>query len=154
MNRSASGTFMVEGNTLKLKSNKEAGRGFTVTAKSKKSAGYTIQFSHPNAYLAENIRCLFFTDGKPTEAFTDRNGKVHVDITNCDSIYAQHLLYPDIVTLIKDAGNTNNHFTCTLNPSLEQLSFKGIDLTLEPDQSLSWLPNYFLAMPGVKFIRH
>lgn len=151
--RNAAGSFTVEGNIVKLKSNKEPGKDFTVTAQSKTGSGYQVQFTHPNAYLAETVRCLFYTDGNPTEVFADRNGMVRTDLAHCDSIYAQHLLYPDILTLIKDANNPNNHFTCALNPSLEQLSFKGIDLTMEEDGSLSWLPNYFLPMPDVRFRR-
>ena len=153
VDRSANGTFTVEDNVVKLKSNKEPGKDFTVTEQSKSDPGYTIQFNHPNAYLCEHIRCLFFVDDTPTEAFSDRNGIVQIELVNCERIYAQHLLYPDIVTAIKDAGNNNNHFICSLNPSLEQLSFKGIDLTIEDDGSLSWLPNYFLAMPGVRFTK-
>lgn len=153
VDRCATGTFSVAGNTVKLQSKKEAGKDFAVTEQSTGGAGYSIQFNHPHAYLCENIRCLFFTGDTPTEAMTDRNGKAAVDLVNCDRIYAQHLLYPDIVTQIKDANNTNNHFTCSLNPSLEQLSFTGIDLTIEDDGSLSWLPNYFLAMPGVRFTK-
>jgi hypothetical protein len=84
---------------------------------------------------------------------TDSKGRVEIDLTHCDTIYAQHLLYPDVVTLIKDSNNKNNRFTCTLNPTLEQLSFKGIDLIIENDRSLTWLPNYFMDMPGVHFTR-
>lgn len=152
VDRTAAGSFIVEGNTIKLKSNKEAGKDFTVTAQSKEATGYTIAFNHPNKYLLQNIRCVFFVNGKEEQAVTDNNGKVHVDLAHCDSIYAQHLLYPDILTLVKDAANKNNRFTLSLNPSLEQLSFKGIDLTIENDGSLSWLPNYFLGMPGVQFV--
>jgi hypothetical protein len=153
VDRNASGTFTSEGNTIKLKSNKEAGKDFTLTAQSKEAGGYTIAFTHTNKYLLQNIRCLFLVNGKQEEAFTNSNGEVHVDFAHCDTIYAQHLLYPDIFTMVKDAANDNNRFILAINPSLEQLSFKGIDLTLESDGSLSWLPNYFLPMPGVKFTK-
>lgn len=153
VDRRATGTFTIEGNLVKLKSNKEPGKDFTITEQSKSDGGYSIRFSHPNAYLCEHIRCLFFTGDTPTEAFSDRNGMVQIDLANCDRIYAQHLLYPDIATAIKDVGNSNNRFICSLNPSLEQLSFTGIDLTIKDDGSLSWLPNYFLAMPGVSFTK-
>lgn len=153
VDRTATGTFTVEGDIIKLKSNKEAGKDFTVTSQSKEATGYTIHFNHPNTYLLQHILCIFIADGKQQQAVTDSQGQVHVDLAHCDTIYVQHLLYPDIVTLIKDAGNSNNRFTCTLNPSLEQLSFKGIDLTIEKDHSLSWLPNYFLEMPGVRFVK-
>ncbi len=153
VDRTAAGTFAVEGNTIKLTSNKEAGKDFTITAQSKEASGYTINFNHANNYLLQNIRCIFLVNGKQEEAVTNSNGELHVDFAHCDTIYAQHLLYPDIFTLVKDATNENNKFTLALNPSLEQLSFKGIDLTIESDGSLSWLPNYFLAMPGVQFVK-
>jgi hypothetical protein len=153
VDRSAAGTFTVEGNTIKLNSNKEAGKDFTVTAQSKEATGYSISFNHSNRYLIKNILCVFFVNGKKEQAVTDENGKARIELAQCDSIYAQHLLYPDILTLVKDATNKNNRFTLSLNPSLEQLSFKGIDLTIESDGSLSWLPNYFLEMPGVKFVK-
>jgi hypothetical protein len=153
VDRRAAGTFTVEGKTIKLKSNKEAGKDFTVTAQSKEATGYTISFNHPNKYLLKNILCVFFVNGKEERAVTGENGKIHVNLAHCDSIYAQHLLYPDILTLVKDATNENNRFILSLNPSLEKLSFKGIDLTIENDGSLSWLPNYFLEMSGVKFVK-
>ncbi len=153
VDRTAAGTFAVEGNTIKLTSNKEAGKDFTITTQSKEASGYTINFNHANNYLLQNIRCIFLVNGKQEEAVTNSNGELHVDFAHCDTIYAQHLLYPDIFTLVKDATNENNKFTLALNPSLEQLSFKGIDLTIESDGSLSWLPNYFLAMPGVQFVK-
>lgn len=153
VDRSAAGTFTVEGNTVKLKSNKEAGKDFTVTAQSKEAKGYTLIFDHANKYLLQNILCVFFVNGKEQRVVTGSDGKAHIDLPDCDSIYAQHLLFPDILTLVKDAANKNNRFTLSLNPSLEQLSFKGIDLKVESDGSLSWLPNYFLDMPGVKFVK-
>ena len=125
VDRSATGSFLVAGNVLKLKSDKEAGKDFTILQQSKERNGYTIHFKAPSPYLLKNIVFLFFVDGKQKAAYSDDSGKVQMDIPSCDSIYAQHLLYPDIVTLIKDQQNANNRFTLSLNPSLEQVSFKG-----------------------------
>jgi hypothetical protein len=96
---------------------------------------------------------VFFVNGKEESVVTNDSGVAHIDVPNCDSICAQHLLYPDIYTLVKDKTNENNRFTVSLNPSLGQLSFKGIDLKIESDGSLSWLPNYFLDIPNVKFTK-
>lgn len=153
VDRSATGTFTVEGDTLKLKSNKEPGHDFSITNQSKQGKGYTLGFSHPNKYLTANILCLFITNGKEQQVTTGNDGKVHIDLPDCDTIYVQHLLYPDIVTLVKDKANSNNNFTLSLNPSLEQVSFKGIDLTITDDKTLSCLSNYFLPMPDIKFIK-
>ena len=154
VDRSATGTFSVAGDTLKLKSDKEAGKDFTVTNQSKQSKGYKLMFTHPNKYLTKNIICVFTTDGKKQEAYSDDKGEVHVDLPNCDTIYVQHSLYPDMATLIKDKTNENNRFTLSLNPSLEQVSFKGIDFKIESDKILSCLSNYFMPMPDIKFVKH
>jgi len=153
VDRNATGTFSIEGNTVKLKSDKEAGKDFTINSQSKQANGYTLLFTHPNKYLTKNILCVFIADGKEQEVYSDSNGEVRVDLKHCDTIYVQHSLYPDIVTIIKDKTNDNNRFTLSLNPSLEQVSFKGIDLTIESDKVLSCLSNYFMPMPDIKFVK-
>ncbi|MBK7557831.1 MAG: hypothetical protein IPO42_06940 [Chitinophagaceae bacterium] len=154
VDRNASGTFQADGDTLRLTSDKVAGRDFTITSQEKKGKGYSIVFSHPNKYLLTNIRCQFFTDGKMEDAFSDPEGKIHIDLAHCDSIYVQHLLYPDIATLVKDAANENNSFTLTLNDTMEQVSFKGIDFKIENDKTISCMPNYLLPMKDIKFVKH
>jgi hypothetical protein len=153
VDRSATGSFLVEGNTLKLKSDKEAGKDFTILQQSKEGNGYTVHFKAPSPYLLKNIACLFFVDGKQQVAWSDDSGRVQIEVAHCDSIFARHLLYPDIVTLIKDQQNTNNHFTLSLNPSLEQVSFKGIDFKIENDHQISCLTNYFMEMENIAFLK-
>jgi len=151
VDRNAAGTFSVEGNLVKLKSEKEPGKDFSVTGQKQEGAGYHLVFSHPNPLLVQNIRCFFQTADKMEEAVSDSLGHIQLVIPPCDNIYAQHLLYPDIVTLVKAPDNRNNHFELSLNPSLEQVSFKGIDFTIEDDGSLSCLPNYFMPIQGIRF---
>ena len=153
VDRNATGTFSVEGDTLKLKSDKEPGKDFTVTSQSKQSKGYMLKFNNANKYLVQNILCIFLTGGKRQEAYTDNNGEASADLAHCDTIYVQHTLFPDILTLVKDKANDNNRFELSLNPSLEQVSFKGIDFKIEDDKTLTCLPNYFLDMPDIKFVK-
>ncbi len=152
VDRNAAGTFLVEENLVKLKSNKEPGKDFTVTRQTRQGSGFTLRFTDPNPQLTGNIRCIFQLGDKREEAISDSKGQVKMDIPQCDTIYVQHLLYPDIVTLVKEPANENNQFDLSLNPSLEQLSFKGIDLIIDEDGALSCLPNYFMPMPGIRFI--
>src|SRR5664279_5122400 len=63
VDRSATGSFWVEGDTLKLKSDKEAGKDFTITHQSKQANGYALTFDYPNKYLLKDILCIFFVDG-------------------------------------------------------------------------------------------
>ena len=151
--RYAQGTFTREGNIIKLKSNKEPGKDFTVTHSEKNGKGYRIQFEYPQRQLLQHIRCLVFVGSEQHEFFSDANGVVDIPLTHCSRIYAQHLLYPDVVSVIKEEGDPHNQFKATLNPSLEQVSFKGIDLTIEDEETLSCLPNYFMMIEGIRFYK-
>jgi len=152
VDRNATGTFSVEGNLIKLKSGKEPGKDFTVNREFRQGEGYNLVFTDANSMMVQHIRCFVLVGDKQEEAVTDSQGSIQLDIPHCDSIYVQHLLYPDIVKLVKTPDNLNNHFELSLNPSLEQVSFKGIDFTIEEDGSLSCLPNYFMPMPGIRFL--
>ena len=151
VDRTAEGTFTIEGDTVKLKSDKEAGKDFTIIKQQKIGKGYTIQFEDDNKYLLTNIRCSFFTGTEMHDEYTDTSGTIKVDMEHCDKIYVQHLLFPDIVTLIKDETNGNNTFTLTLNPSLSQVSFKDIDLIIKDGKTLKCIPNYFMMVEDIEF---
>ncbi len=155
VDRTASGTFLVEGDTLKLKSDKIGGRDFAITQQSKQGVGYTIKFEHPNKYLLQHIVCMFFIDDKKLDEFTNINGEVKVDFPHCDKIFVQHALYPDIVTIVKDENKNsdNNNFTLTLNPSIEQVSFKWIDFKIVNGNMITCLPNYFMQLENIEFIK-
>ena len=153
VDRNAAGSFTVEGDTLKLKSDKEPGKDFTITNQSKNGTGYTVQFIHPNKYALKHILCIFVVDGKQQEEFTDDNGQVHVEIPHCDTIYALHTLYPDIPTIVKDDKNDNNHFTLELKPSLEQVSFKDIIFKIIDGKTIECINNYFMDATDIKFIK-
>ena len=151
VDRNATGTFSVEGDTIKLKSNKEAGKDFIITSQTKEGTGYRIQFNDANKYLLTNIRCSFFIGAERHDEFTDDNGEIKVTYPHCDRIFAFHTLFPDVVTLIKDETNENNQFVLALNPSLEQVSFKGIDFKIENDGTFSCIPNYLIMLEDIKF---
>jgi len=151
VDRNATGTFSVDGDVVKLKSDKEPGRDFIPQKQSRHhNGGYHIAIKAPNPYLVENVRCLYFVGDKQHEEWSDSRGEIKIPVQECEKIYLQHALYPDVASLIKDADNDNNYFELELNPSLEQVSFKGIDLHIEGD-ALTCLPNYFLPMEGIVF---
>lgn len=154
VDRTATGTFSVAGDTLKLRSDKQEGKDFTITSQNKGTSGYHLKFNHPNKYLVKNIVCIFIVNGSQQEAYSDENGDVRVDLPHCDTIYAVHELFPDIPTLVKDDKNENHVFTLNLEPSLEQVSFKGIDFKILSDSEISCLPNYLMGMPDIKFTKN
>lgn len=152
VDRVAEGTYLIEGNTLKLKSNKEPGKDFTIQKQNKQGSGYTIKVVHPNKALVRNIKCVLFVGTEKTETYTNSDGEVHSNLPKADKIYLQHGLYPDIVTQIKDETNTNNYFEVALNPLLEKVSFKGIDFSID-GKVLRCLPNYFMPFENIKFVK-
>lgn len=151
VDRTATGTFAVKGDTLTLKSSKESGHDFTVKSQSKEGKGYTIKIEDANEYLLANVRCSFFTGKERHDEITDEKGEIKVQFEQVDKIYVQHLLYPDMVTLIKDEPNVNNMFVLTLNPSLVQVSFQGISFKINDDRTISCNPNYFMMIDNIKF---
>lgn len=151
--RFATGTYKVIGDTIKLKSEKEAGKDFTVEKQSHKGNGYTINIKDENPILINQVRVIFVKgDSALYEDVTGNTGKLETEKINCDKIYLQHPFYPDVATLIKDENNSNNYFEVTLNPSLQQVSFKGIDLIIKGD-TLTCMPNYFLPFENIRFIK-
>lgn len=151
VDRFASGTYTVVGDTLKLKSDKTAGKDFTVTQQSQKGKGFTIIVKDKNPVLINQVRCIFVKGNETLfEDVTGNTGKLETEKINCDKIYLQHPLLPDIATLIKNENNNNNYFEVSLNPSLQQVSFIGIDFFIK-ENILTCLPNYFLPFENVNF---
>jgi hypothetical protein len=153
IDRHATGIYAVEGDKVMLYSNKEPGKDFTIVKQNKLGKGFKIKFEAPNSYLLNHILCTYYIGGIANQAISDSNGEVILAIPICDSIYVQHGLFPDIATLLKDSNNSNTNFIVKLNPSLEQLSFKGITLKIENENEFSCLPNYFLEMEGIRFVK-
>ncbi|MEO6547240.1 MAG: hypothetical protein ABIN94_04550 [Ferruginibacter sp.] len=154
VDRTATGTFTVKGDAIKLKSDKASGKDFTILSESVSGKGYTVKFEDPNNYLVNSILCIFLVNGKSQSAYSDDNGDVHIDVPDCDSIFVLHPLFPDIVTRIKDSKNRNNFFKLSLNPSLGQVSFKGIDFKIINKKTISCNSNYFMNIDGIKFIKN
>lgn len=152
VDRFAQGTYTVEGNTVKLKSVKEAGKDFTVKKASKRPGGYIIKVLDSNPMLAQYVKCIVFTGKEQTVEFMNSKGELHLSTSRADKIYLQHELYPDIATEIKSENNDNSYFEVTLNPSLQQVSFKGIDFNIE-DRALTCFPNYFMPFDKIKFVK-
>ena len=108
VDRNAIGTFLVHGDTLQLKSDKLAGKDFTIKNQSKQKLGFSIQFEEANKYLLKDILCICFIDGKEQKAFSDENGKVQMALEHCDSVCVQNPFYPDIMIFIKNSENDSN----------------------------------------------
>jgi hypothetical protein len=149
--RFATGTWKTRGDTLVLKSRKEAGKDFILTHQSKKGTTYILQIRDKNPLLIEGIRCFAFSEGKREIFQSDAKGEISIPWSRCDTLYLQHPFFPDIASLVKDKNNPNRTFECTLSPQLAEVSFKGILFWKENDGALHCHPNYFMPMENIRF---
>lgn len=150
--RFADGTFTVQGDQVILKSSKLPGNDFSVDKQYKQSGELVIEIKNNNTLLASNVLCICFKGEEMEEFYADKNGKINAGKNAYDKVYLQHLFYPDIPTLIRDSANNNNYFEVSLKPSLEKISFKGIDLTVSGN-TLTCLPNYFMPFEKIVFVK-
>lgn len=153
VDRFAKGTYTVEGKTIKLKSEKEAGKDFTITKQHKSGHGYTIKVVTPNAMLAQYVKAIIFKGKEQSVEFVNQKGELHLNDGHIDRIFLQHELFPDIASEIKSETNDNNYFEVGLNPSLQMVSFKGVDFTLDKN-TLTCLPNYFMPFENIRFVKY
>jgi hypothetical protein len=152
VDRTASGTFSMSGDTVKLHSTKEPGKDFMVTKQSKKGKGYTVVAKAPNPYLQKHILAVVIVKDEKKYFESDENGIIKIDVPSCEKIYLQHTLFPDALTIIKDEGNDNTWFEVELQPSLVEVSFKGIDLIKDGDE-LMCPSNYFMPVENMRFVK-
>ena len=112
----------------------------------------SIKVIDQNQYLAEMVRCVVVNGNEQEEFFADRNAVINIALPKAEKIYLQHQLFPDILSLIKDENNHNTYFEVTLNPTLQNVSFKGIDLTIDAD-TLHMPINYFMPFKNIRFVK-
>ena len=150
VDRTAKGTYTVNGKNILLKSDKPAGHDFTVTMEKISGQGSTVKFTDKNQYLQKSIACVFIKGKQEEVVYSDAKGIAHSSLSECDSIIAVHMLFPDAPTAIKSSSaNKNNYFEATLNPSLAAVSFKDFVLTKKDDSLVGSLPYLFESEQSV-----
>lgn len=152
VDRKATGTYSISGDTIHLKSDKVPGKDFTVLQQSKTGNNYRVIVDFENPYLKKHVIAVAVVDEKENVFESDEKGEIEIDLKKCDKLYLQHTLFPDILSLIKDEENPNNYFKVTLNPSLQQVSFKGIDFFIDGDE-LHCNSNYFMPFDDITLVK-
>lgn len=148
--RNATGTYTVEGDTVKLKSDKEPGKDFKIDTQRKQGKGFTIKVNDANTNFLSAVSCFYFIGETRESVRANKDGIIHLDLPSVDSLFVRHEMAVDIPTLVKDKDNDNNYFEVSLLPSLGQVSFKGIDLFIKED-TLTCHPNYFMPFENIRF---
>ncbi len=144
VDRVAAGSYIIEEDHIILHSDKTPGKDFTVNRSEHKGEGFTIQISNPNPWLVQNVVGIFKKGDHSDRQMSDDKGIIRSSMTECDSIFVGHTLFPDVMTSIKGPNDkNNNYFDLSLNPSLAYLTFKGIDLRLDKGRIVVVMPWLF-----------
>ena len=149
VDRQATGTYKLDGNNIILQSDKVAGQDFHIIKESRGKKPQ-IKVNAPQAWFASNVVCRFIKGDQEEYVQTDEAGLAESTYSDCDVIMVLHGLYPDEWTLIKSKENQHQYFEIGLNPSLEQVSFKGVIPSIEKD-IISVKSEFLFGEKEVKF---
>ena len=143
VDRKSSGHFNIHDRIIVLHADKVPGRDFTIVRQEKRGDGTSIKISNPNPSLVRNVVGIFKKGTEEDDQYSNDQGDIHSNLTDCDSVFVIHTLFPDVPTPVKEnQGNKNNYFELTLNPSLAEVSFKNFTLSINEEGltgSLPWL---------------
>lgn len=150
VDREAEGSYTLDNGLVVLNSSKTPGKDFTVKHRERRGEGFTVRISDPNPWLTRHVMCLFKKGDQFDQQFSDDDNIVHSKWTECDSIFVVHALYPDAMTLVKDADDReNNYFELGLSSSLVGVSFKGVRPRLDGDTIVVEMPWLFEGKEAV-----
>lgn len=150
VDRVAEGTYTIHGDTVKLASRKAPGTDFTILRESKQGRQITIQVIDPGPHMKSYVVAFYGTPDAFEVAEADKDGRIIIPASDPKQVFLRHELYVDIPTLIREEGNPNTYFEVGMNPSLAEVSFKGIDLLITED-GLTCHPNYFMPFERILF---
>jgi hypothetical protein len=155
LDRNATGTYTVENDTIKLKSDKKPAKDFEVASrKSKKDFnGFVIKVDDENKFIVSYVKAVALINGQMHTYDVSSDGAVRIDTTVCEKIFIWNQLYGDVMTEIYDAAKdkaSKNFITVKMKPTLQQFSFTGIDLFLK-DNKLILPANLMLNAEALEF---
>lgn len=131
VNRHAKGSYSLVGDTIILQSDKNPGTDFEITQQDIKGKTYKVVVRDENAFLTQKVKAITYFGELRKEFEADSEGVIDINTKNCEKIYLQHELYPDVATLIKDELNANTYFEVRIKPSLQYVTFDGVSLRKE-----------------------
>lgn len=133
VDRKAGGSYSLADDTIILKSNKEPGDDFEIIEQDIKGKTYKVVVRDENSFLTQKVKVITYFGELRKEYEANADGVIDINTKNCEKIYLQHELYPDVATLIKDELNANTYFEVRIKPSLQYVSFEGVRIRKEGD---------------------
>ncbi|MBK8389048.1 MAG: hypothetical protein IPL23_07055 [Saprospiraceae bacterium] len=85
-----------------------------------------IQVKSPHTFLLSGVVAICVNEGFQTiETRSDNDGMIDLEGQKCEKVYLKHVYFPNVPSLIKDAGNTNTYFEVTPLESWQPLVLLG-----------------------------
>lgn len=152
VDRMAGGTYSVDGDTIKLNSNKIPGQDVNVTKSEKRNGNIIIRIMDGTDFLKQYAIAYYGTQEKYERVGSDKNGIIEIPHNSAPQVWVSHSLFPDFPTLIKDENSNDTYFEVSYKPSLAEVSFKGIDLFIK-EGYITCLPNSLLPFEDIRFYK-
>lgn len=157
LDRNATGTYQLAGDTIKLKSDKVPASDFEVASRKKDSniPGFAIKVDDKNTFIVSYVIAVALINGQMHSFNCNSDGIINIDTNACEKIFLWNQLYGDLMTEIYDKEKNDavkNYITVKMKPTLEQFTFSGIDLILK-DGELILPSNPLLNDSDLKFLK-
>ncbi len=143
--RHASGTWSQDSGTVVLQGSKKKGRDFILSKSAREGGlGKVIRITDKNTYLQQSVVCYAYTEEDTLFEESGIDGLVRFNADGIKRIELIHGVFPDEPTVIDCANDPSNYFEFTLNPSLGEVVFDRVAVSLE-GQSLRFSNKYLFG---------
>ena len=151
--RQASGTWSLDSGTVVLQGSKKKGQDFKLRKSAREGGpGMVIKISDKNTYLQQSVVCFAFTDRDSMIEESGIDGIVRFNADGIERIELIHAVFPDEPTIIDCSNDTSNYLEFTLNPSLGEVVFDRVAVSLE-GQSLRFSNKYLFGDRVAEFTK-
>ncbi|MBK8847675.1 MAG: hypothetical protein IPO27_14475 [Bacteroidetes bacterium] len=139
LDRNATGTYTIENDTVRLKSDKVPASDYEVESRKNTSnyKGFVIKVNDKNSFILSYTIAVTLVDGQMHSHKCDGNGIIKTNTTACEKIFLWNQLYGDVMTEVYDATKdkgSKNQITVTMKPTLQQFTFTGINLFIKDSE--------------------
>lgn len=131
LDRSATGTWKQEGDSIVFNSPKPARQSFILADHKQEDDEYfTISISDANSYLIQCVYAIIKTGDEQIEKNTDKNGYIRLPKQPVESIMLVLEFCPDRVAIFPINNTEENYFEFKFDPSIMHVIFDNVKLAI------------------------
>jgi len=151
--RHASGTWSQDSGAVVLQGTKKKGHDFNLKHRAREGGpGKVIKITDKSTYLQQSVICFAYTDRDSLIEESGIDGIVRFNADGIKRIELIHAVFPDEPTIIDCSNDPSNYFEFTLNPSLGEVVFDRVAVSLE-GQALRFSNKYLFGDRVAEFTK-